>query len=72
MNIYTKLKRQEFLALNIEAELYPATIKSFTERLKENDNIFNLKLGDIWELAKLTGCQEGGSLDIFKLTRRFQ
>ena len=71
MNIYTKLKREEFETLNNEAEKYPATIKSFTERLKENDNIYALKLGDIWDLAKITGCQEGGSIDVFKLTKRF-
>ena len=71
MKIYTRLTKEEFEALNLEAELYPATTKSFTERLKENDNIFALRLGDVWDLAKLTGCQEGGSIDIFKLTKRF-
>lgn len=71
MNIYTKLNAAEITELEKEAFKYPATTKSLVARLTEEGNIYNLKLGDVWELAKLTGNTVGGSVDLYELTKRF-
>ena len=70
-SLYKQLTDKELEIIQDEAFKYPATTASFLERIKETGNIYQLRLGDVWELAKLVDCTNGGSIDLFKMTNRF-